>query len=177
MYPFMQTFVYPQRIAFFRVWIGGSVRGDNEGKYDDLVEWNAELPSACFLDRSLTAYRTGILLAEQAEGCLQASLEKYYQPLTDKPAKRKMKSIKDPKQIPFDLAKTLYWNSLDGAFPVLLEAVEENKNVSFDAWRREIDSALRTAYAQTCPHATPRQIQAYARGLEIVEDWKRRRAK
>ncbi len=174
--PFMQTFVFPQQTTCFRVWIGGSVRGDNEGKYDDLVEWSAELPSACFLDRSLTAYKTGISLAEQTEGCLRAALEKYNQPICDKPAKGNIKFIRDSKQIPYNLAKTLYWQSLDGSFSVLLEAVEKNTVLSFEAWRRVIDSALRAAYAQTCPHATPRQIQAYARGLKVIEDWKRKRA-
>jgi len=162
---FLQAFVYTQRITNFRVWIGGSVKGDNEAKYDDLVEWNADLPSACFLDRSLTAYRTGITSANIAETSLSDAIRKYSKPDKNKPGI-------DTKQIPFEWAKTIYWNSLDISLNVLLTAVEKNTLEAFKAWKNKINAALYAAYERTCPHETPRQIQAYAQGLKILDSWK-----
>jgi len=163
--PFLQTYVYTRRIDLFRIWTGGSVRGDNEAKYDDLTEWCADLSSACFTDRTLTAYRSGIETAESGEVKLLNAMKKYSKPDKDKPGR-------DTKQIPSAWAKGLYWNSLDCEFLELLKAVEENTTAAFSKWNAAIKHAMRTAYSQTCPHETPRQIQAYTQGLKILEAWK-----
>ncbi len=163
--PFLRAFVHTLREPHFRLWIGGSVKGDNEGKYDDLVEWCADLPSACFQDRTLSAYRTGLMHAEEGESQLLGALRKYNKPDKDKPGK-------DAKQIPSEFAKAIYWNALDRSFAVLLDAVESHTEDAFACWNMEVRKALLAAYSQTCPHTTPRQIQAYARGLKIIESWK-----
>lgn len=163
--PFLQTFVYTQRTDRFRIWVGGSVRGANEAKYDDLTEWCTDLSSACFLDRSLTAYSNGVATAEKGEAVIIDAIKKYSRPDKDKPGK-------DTKQIPFDLAKGIYWNFLDRFLPVLLRAVEENTTSAFSKWNTSIGRAMFESYSQTCPHETPRQIQAYARGLKVLESWR-----
>ena len=103
--------------------------------------------------------------AEEGESQLLGALRKYNKPDKDKPGK-------DAKQIPSEFAKAIYWNALDRSFAVLLDAVERLTEDAFMSWNMEVRKALLAAYSQTCPHTTPRQIQAYAQGLKIIESWK-----
>ena len=171
--PFLNTYVYSESINHFRVWIGGSVKGNNEGKYDDLVEWSSDLPVSCFSDGSLIAYRKGMMSANIAEHSLADAIRKFNAPEKDKEGKDK--TGRDSKQIPYEWAKGLFWNSLNGAFDVLLNAVSNNTVDAFKQWDAEIDSALLNAYSRTCPHETPRQIQAYAKGLKVLQSWRKER--
>ena len=93
------------------------------------------------------------------------AVKKYSKPDKDKPGR-------DAKQIPSDWAKGIYWNSLDCEFSLLLRAVEENTTTAFFKWNDAIKRAMLQAYSQTCPHETPRQIQAYTQGLKVLESWK-----
>jgi hypothetical protein len=163
--PFLNAFVYPQKVEWFRIWVGGAVKGKNEAKYDDLAEWRADIPSVCVMDRTLTAYHAGIASAEEARKLLGGALGKYSKPDHDIPGK-------DPSQIPYEWAESLFWHGLDRRFAVLLAAVEANTDAKFAAWHAVIRDAMHAAYDQTCPHETPRQIQAYARGLQVLEAWK-----
>jgi CRISPR system Cascade subunit CasA len=163
--PFMDYYVYPQRRERFRLWIGGAAKGDNEGKYDDLAEWSADLYSACFVDRSLAAYRNGILVAENGKGTLFKAMRKFAKPNKDIPGM-------DAKLLPLATAEGFFWNELDRNFEVLLSAVSSNTEDDNAAWKRCIADAMLAAYSQCCPHETPRQIQAYAQGLKALEAWK-----
>jgi CRISPR system Cascade subunit CasA len=162
---FLQSYVYPQLISHFRLWIGGSVRGSNEGKYDDVIEWSTDLNSGCFVDRQLTAYRNGIEKADRGKQTLFAAMLKYCKPKPDAPGK-------DKRQIPFATAESVFWNSLDRHFRVLVNVLEKQTVEASANWELQIREAMHTAYSQTCPHETPRQIEAYAQGWQILKAWK-----
>ncbi|MCF7849900.1 MAG: type I-E CRISPR-associated protein Cse1/CasA [Kiritimatiellales bacterium] len=163
--PFLRHFVYPQAIEGFRVWIGGSVRGKNEGKYDDLVEWSALFKSSYFGDRSLAGYAAGITLAEFGKNCLFKAMNKYHKPNPDLPGTEK-------RQIPYRIAESIFWNTLDQHVDPLFDLLETNTKASSQKWDNCIHSALLSAYDQCCPHETPRQIEAYVQGRKILDGWK-----
>jgi hypothetical protein len=66
----------------------------------------------------------------------------------------------------------LFWSHLDAKALALQNCLEDDHVLSL-TWTPIIDSALYAAYDRTCPHETPRQIQAYAQGLKILQTWKK----
>ncbi len=146
----------------FDVWAGGLAA--DKAKLVDMAEWNMTLPVDLVDTTVLGRYENGVSLANQGCAALVKSVKCYAAAQNSDPIWR-------------GEAVQLYWSLLDRESRCLVTSALEDDKAMDAHWVPEIDMALRTAYAQTCPHATPRQIQAYARGLKIVEDWKRRRAK
>jgi hypothetical protein len=75
-------------------------------------------------------------------------------------------------------AATRYWTALEQkAEPVLLREVALSRDKYYDGkrgwlarspWGQEVFRAAKDAYDFACPHGTPRQLRAYAAGLNIL---------
>jgi len=137
------------------IWVGGLETGAQAAKLSDMLEWRFRLPLSLLDTGRLSQYKAGVSLAEKAEWALSESVKACFKDLN-----------MDPRVIPVSKAKTLFWSSLDRLYPVLFKtAVDEYKALS-DHWYKEVRSAMEQAYSLVCPHETPRQIQAYTKGLE-----------
>jgi CRISPR system Cascade subunit CasA len=111
-------------------------------------------------------YRQGVGLAEQWSGRLRDAVKEYRKRLQDKKAAIQAH------------AAVRYWTALEQkAEPVLLHAVAvrqegfdpDNKSWMLESpWGTEVKRAARDAYEFACPHATPRQLRAYAAGLTAL---------
>ena len=142
---------------YFDIWTGGIAA--DKSKLLDMGEWTFSLPSALLDTYALDQYQEGVALASGCSFALRTGLKK---------AAEVMKS-----QCSWnDEAQRRYWTALDRVSGVLANlAVSAEQDLKL-AWEAEIRVAMRQAYAQCCPHETPRQIEAYAQGLKVLEGWK-----
>ena len=90
-----------------------------------------------------------------------------------------MKRLKNPKRrkTQTEESRRHFWNLLDHRSGILLELTKRAGNPddplgnnsfgeSSDEWTIAVRNAATAAYEAVCPHATPRQLQAYAAGLK-----------
>jgi CRISPR system Cascade subunit CasA len=160
-----------------RLWCGALV-GD-QAKVVDTVESVFRLPAQFLEDVDAVeaddpkrhpgpnrTYRQGVGLAEQWSGRLRDAVKEYRTRLQDKKAAIQAH------------AAARYWTALEQkAEPVLLHAVAVGQE-GFDAddplwmskspWGIEVKRAALDAYEFACPHATPKQLRAYAAGLTAL---------
>ena len=76
------------------------------------------------------------------------------------------------------MAASHYWTAIEQQVPLLLALVKDptplytenssKENWSVTAWGQALARAARAAYELACPHATPRQLKAYALGLNAL---------
>jgi hypothetical protein len=162
-----------------RLWCGALV-GD-QAKVVDTVESVFRLPVSFLEDANAAevddpkrhpgpnrTYRQGVHLADDWSERLRLAVKVYRQHLKDAD---KGGGIQHQ-------AATRYWTALEQkAEPVLLHAVAVRQE-GFDPdnkfwmrkspWGREVTRAARDAYEFACPHATPKQLRAYAEGLRVL---------
>jgi CRISPR system Cascade subunit CasA len=137
------------------IWVGGLETGAQAAKLSDMLEWRFRLPLALLDTSRLEQYKTGVSLAEKGEWVLAESVKACFKDLG-----------MDPKTIPVSKAKTQFWSHLDRQYHILFETAEDDNTALSDGWYREVRRAMGRAYTHVCPHETPRQIQAHAKGLE-----------
>jgi hypothetical protein len=71
-------------------------------------------------------------------------------------------------------AATQFWTDIESAVPRLLEVAAAPESLGLKAdwhktwWGQSGSRAARAAYERACPHETPRQIRAYALGLNAL---------
>ncbi len=65
-------------------------------------------------------------------------------------------------------AKTHFWSTLDLHYRGLIDAASDARAALSSDWYPTVRGAMEDAYSFTCPHETPRQIQAYAQGLRAL---------
>jgi CRISPR system Cascade subunit CasA len=144
----------------FDIWIGGlSV---DQAKIIDMCEWNFTLSSSLLDSLILARYRRGVEWANHAKQTL-ANAIKFF-----------ANSQKGDSGIWKKQAENLFWSTLDAHAYILQSSIEDDHTLS-TRWVPIIDSALLNAYSRTCPHETPRQIQAYAQGLKVLQSWRKER--
>lgn len=140
------------------IWTGGLVA--DKGKVVDVAEWSFNLPLSMLGDTELRTYTMGVELAGKATGKLWAAVSAYCDDMKLSDTKTKQK--KNAK------AAGLYWSQLDSEYEVLIEAASNPTKKLGDEWHREVSKAMNKAYGQACPHATPRQIRAFAKGSQML---------
>jgi CRISPR system Cascade subunit CasA len=145
----------------FDVWIGGLAV--EQAKVIDMCEWSFTLPTSLLDSLLLRRYRTGVEWANNAKQTLTNAVKCFA-----KVQKR------DP-GIWRQQAESLFWSFMDANAHVLPGSVDSDRALN-EKWDPIIRSAFLTAYERTCPHETPRQIQAYAQGWKIIESWRGERA-
>jgi len=140
------------------IWTGGLAA--DKGKVLDATEWSFTLPLSMLDDMELQIYKKGMELANKATRALWAAVSAYCDDL-------KLTDIKT-KQRKNNRAAGLYWSHLDSRYNVLIETTADRGVKLGDGWYQEVWKALRTACAQACPHETPRQIRAFAKGSQML---------
>ncbi|MDD3545404.1 MAG: type I-E CRISPR-associated protein Cse1/CasA [Kiritimatiellae bacterium] len=144
----------------FDVWIGGLSL--NQAKVIDMCEWSFRLSSSLLDTLVLNRYRKGVEWANTAKQTLADAIKRFA-------AAQKAESGIWRQQ-----AVGLFWSYLDAESLILQSCVADDGRL-FQTWMPIIHSALLAAYDRTCPHETPRQIQAYAQGLKVLQAWKKER--
>lgn len=133
------------------IWVGGLALGGKEAKLGDMLEWRFSLDLGCFGDLALARYELGVSLAAKAASLLSSGTATYASALKQENSFAQR-------------ARALFWSALDAQYGALLNAAAELADLNV-VWHPLVRDAMEEAYRRTCPHQTPRQIQAYAQGL------------
>jgi CRISPR system Cascade subunit CasA len=140
----------------FKIWTGGLVT-DGKAKIFDAIESTFTIPPAMFGEDGRGFYQAGVEFAESQSYRLKLAVSEYG---------KAMKSESAPEA----KAQNRYWHTLDRESPLLLALVGKPLSIAYsekgNPWGDLVREAAREAYEATCPHQTPRQIQAFAEGLK-----------
>ena len=142
----------------FDIWIGGLAV--DQAKMIDMCEWSCILSSSLLDTLVLERYRKGVEWADIAKRVLEDAVKCFASVQSGDAAVYRQQAV------------GLFWSHLDAKALALQNCLEDDHVLSL-TWTPIIDSALYAAYDRTCPHETPRQIQAYAQGLKILQTWKK----
>jgi len=161
------------------IWIGGMV--NRRAKIIDMVEWSAHFAIDGLGNLDLAFYRQCVGWAEKAELGLCREITNYSQKCGDPLFQKKEngtfvrpdKRSRELREKYLNEGRLIFWNYLDRYVETLVKLSEKHETSGLRVWENIIDSALHAAYDRTCPHETPRQIQAYAQGLKILQTWKK----
>ncbi len=135
------------------LWVGALIT--DKAKIEEVVESVYTLPSEIFTESGRLAYETGVNFAGKWEFALKNSLKEYAKTL----------KVEDT---PVARATSAFWTRLEQHLSDLFEL---SRNIDLVAdlpacrWGLAVKEAAGDAYQQCCPRQTPRQIEAYARGL------------
>jgi CRISPR system Cascade subunit CasA len=145
----------------YRLWVGALVT-DLKAKILDTVESSFVLPQSIFTDIGRARYEVGVQFADQQSNQLYGAVKQYGATLKNESP-------------PTDEAKKQFWHVLDQQSGTLLDIVREPGvmgGLSFgegaDPWTVAVRRAAREAYNSVCSRQTPRQFQAYAAGLKVL---------
>jgi len=135
------------------LWVGALVT--DKAKIEDVVESIYSLPGGMFSEFGRAAYEAGVEYAEEREGALVQSVKSYAGTL----------KVVAPA---YDRARQHFWTHVEQHLSSLFDLARNADRIADlpnSAWGRAVQSAAFAAYEQTCSRQTPRQIEAYARGL------------
>ncbi len=138
-------------VTDFDIWTGGLAA--NKSKLLDMAEWSFRLPHALLDTTCLKQYQKGVELANMGRATLWGAVSSYGETLKNSAP-------------PTAFAETLYWSSLDRDCQVLATTAAGPAASLDNTWLPCVRTAMQIAYERACPHETPRQIQAYAIGLD-----------
>jgi len=147
----------------FDLWVGGLVA--DQAKLVDTVESVFHVPARMLYESSQRLYEQGVKLAETSEFRLRRAVSEYHKQLGDKLDRPEMKTRR---------AAAQFWTDVELAVPRLLEVAEKPEQLGLDlawhktAWGKAVASAMHAAFERACPHETPRQMRAYALGLQAL---------
>ena len=132
------------------IWIGGLE--SNQAKLIDLVEWNISIPIDLLGENTLSLYKNGVDLANNGEQAVRDAVNSYcYEMSIQKELKKGLRNK----------AVLNYWSFLDYYYKILIDLA--NNGEELVEWKRRLYRAMNGAYYETCPHETPRQIQAFSK--------------
>ena len=150
----------------FDLWVGGFVA--NKAKPVDTVESVFNVPAAMLTKTSQMVYEQGVRLAETTEFRVRRAVSVYHKELGDNLDRPEMKNRRQQVQ---SNAAAHFWTDIEHAVPRLLEVAEilglKSEWHKTD-WGQCVWRAARAAYERACPHDTPRQMRAYAFGLQAL---------
>lgn len=153
----------------FDLWVGALVA--NKAKPVDTTESVFHIPAALLKEPSQMVYEKGVWLAERTAFQVTRAVSVYHRELGDNLDRPEMKNR--PRQIQNNAAAQ-FWTDIEGAVPRLLEVAGAPETLGLKArwhdtrWAQSVRRASRAAYERACPHETPRQIRAYALGLNAL---------
>jgi CRISPR system Cascade subunit CasA len=122
-------------------------------------------------ETSQMVYEKGVRWAELTESHVMWAVSVYRKVLGDKLDRPEMRNRR--RQIRINAAAQ-FWTDIESVVPRLLEVVAAPESLGFKAdwhktgWGQSVWRAARAAYERACPHDTPRQIRAYALGLNAL---------
>jgi CRISPR system Cascade subunit CasA len=143
------------------LWLGALVTSGN-GKIEDVIESVYNLPTEIFSELGRAAYELGVSFATEWESSLKYALKEYASTLNASPAGEQ--------------ATQFFWTRLEQHLSDLFE-LARNVDLAADLpaskWGLAVKAAAQDAYQQSCARQTPRQIEAYARGLRKLNVYPR----
>lgn len=145
----------------FDIWTGGL--SADKAKLVDMAEWSFTVPKGMLDSLAIARYQMGVESANHGKATLRYAIKTYAEVQKSAPTWQ-------------NGAEQCFWSILDSQSTALADCAVQEHDVLSQVWHPIIRSALRIAYTQTCPHETPRQIQAYAQGWKIIESWRGERA-
>jgi hypothetical protein len=136
------------------LWCGGMIFPKDQAKILDVIESVYNLPTEMFSESGRGPYQDGVSFANEWEFSLKNALKEYASTLNASPA--------------YEQATQLFWTRLEQHLSDLFE-IARNVDLVADLpacnWGQAVKAAAQDAYQQSCARQTPRQIEAYARGL------------
>ncbi len=160
------------------VWVGGLT--SDQAKVIDMVEWHSLITPNWMTKNNAIFYCKGIEASEYAERQLKKGVANFFESAGNQMFKKndrgqyahRDKRSRELRDAIMSVAATIYWNSLDQKSRSLISLAETFETEGMNEWLNTIRFSMHTAYSQTCPHETPRQIEAYAQGWQILKAWK-----
>ncbi len=161
------------------IWMGCLVTTKEKGIVD-CIESRYVLPKGMFCPSGRAAYEMGMefaisqshRLAGMSGACSRYRIGLTHRLLSEGEFEVKVANLpRGDKQRLRDIlhiSETLFWTRLEQHLADLFE-LARNVSLAADikacAWGKAVEAAAQAAYSQSCPRQTPRQIEAYARGL------------
>jgi hypothetical protein len=136
------------------LWIGALAT--DKAKIEDVVEAAYDVPAGMFRDAGRKLYEEGVALAAQWQEGVSKSMKAYAGTMKLEP-------------VPYERARHHFWTAIEQHVPILLKLAdkpEEAGDLKASEWGKRVKEAAHAAFEFACPHQTPRQIQAYAIGLQ-----------
>ena len=137
------------------LWCGGMIFPKDQAKILDVIESVYNLPTEMFSEFGRAAYERGVTFANEWEFSLKNALKEYAATL----------KVVSPA---YDQASQFFWTRLEQHLSDLFE-IARNVDLVADLpackWGQAVKAAAQDAYQQCSARQTPRQIEAYARGL------------
>jgi CRISPR system Cascade subunit CasA len=155
------------------IWTGGMV-DKQKAKIVDAVEAVLHVPSGMFAKPVRKRYQEGVKCADVQARQLRQAVSKWHAELGDDfdRAEVRKRGMEVKRK-----ASTHYWTAAEQSLSHLLAVVEHPDLLGPDpsrpqwhatAWGKALARAAREAYELACPHETPRQLKAYALGLQAL---------
>ena len=138
----------------------------------DTVESVFHIPSRLRTPEGTAAYEEEVKIGEKLAIRLGDAVEVYREQI-DGAWKKRLDSAKSKgalKAMLHSTATTHYWTALEKDLPLLMHHITSigtaNALPTRDIWRKKIFSSACEAYRLACGQETPRQMRAFAKGLE-----------
>jgi CRISPR system Cascade subunit CasA len=155
----------------FDLWVGGLAA--NKAKLVDTIESVFHLPVQMLNDErdSQRVYEGGVRWAENSAFRLVRAVCTYHRELGDNLDRAELRARRQQIQ---SKATAQFWTDIERAVPQLLnvstkpEQLGPNNEWHRTDWGKAVWRAMREAYEHACPHDTPRQMRAYAMGLNTL---------
>ena len=157
------------------LWIGALLIDQKKtAEVLDSIEAVFHIPSKMRTDSGRAAYSAEVQWAENLSGKLAWAVETYRKEL-DGGWEGRIKGTRDKNKLRGQLHATAtrhFWTAVEKLRPLLMAHMEsidttaDTVEQTRSAWRKAVHGAARQAYQLTCGQETPRQIRAYALGLD-----------
>ncbi len=166
----------------FDLWVGGLVAEGN-GKLLDSTESVFHVPAPMLGGNGQLGYEAGVEHAERKGNRLHRAVSTYRIAMESSERdlggiKKRLAALKKPERDQLRAlgarAAAQFWTDVEQALSHLLEIAEKPEKLGQPAdwhktdWGKAVLSGMRAAFERACPHETPRQMRAYALGLETL---------
>jgi len=156
------------------LWAGALL--NEQAKPIEGVEWRLHFPLDMLKGTAARVYSHGVDLAAHAESRLRQAITLFFAGLDVPEFRLRNKGTfvrndnrsRQRRESTFAKSSSHFWSTLDTRYEALIRIACSDTLGLDDGWRQTVESAMRDAYAFACPHVTPRQIQAYVRGLRVL---------
>lgn len=158
------------------LWIGSL--STKQAKINDLVESIYELPIGMFRDSGRKLYEEGVNLAERWAQTMNRAVIAYWIVRTRQPREGEEawqvfaglnRSEKEHLRELGDRSEQYFWTVVEQHVPTLLKLTDKPEaagDLKASAWGQRVKEAAHASFDFACSRQNPRQIQAYAIGLQ-----------
>ena len=157
------------------VWVGTLIRKPGKQDILDSVESRFPISHSFRTEIGCAAYASEVKAAENLAVRLGWAVEEYRKEIDHDWEKRLERAKRDKwtlKEKLHSTATIYYWTTVEKNLSVLMNHINAvgsaDSESTLNAWRSMLYKTSFEAYASACGQETPRQIRAYARGLEIL---------